>query len=157
PVAAADRVVHVRAARRRIAPVRGADVAVVAVERRRDAGARAVAGVGRARVAVGAGAAGRLEGAGGGAAVPVEDVAVVALFARIEDAVPAGGLLAHGRVEDVALDAARGEARPLDAEEVGGTRAPGERLVDPGTDDHAGRRRRCPGREAEEGPGVGVE
>src|SRR5439155_225454 len=58
----------------------------------------------------------RVELAGGRAAVAIQRVAVVALLARLDHAVAADrGLLPH-EVEEVRLDAAGRQPRPLDAE-----------------------------------------
>src|SRR5207247_7465774 len=137
----------------------GADVAVVAVERRAADADAAGAGVGRgAGVAVvahrqggcaaaahpgavtggggetrggaGAGLAGRLELTGGGAAVAGHRVAVVALLTRVEEAVAADRRDLPHEVEGVRLDAAGRQPRPLDAEEVRAARAARDRMQD---------------------------
>src|SRR5262249_17938550 len=140
--------------------VGGARVAVVAGVRVEggdlaDAGRGAGAVVG-ARVAVVAGAPGRLALTGRRAAVPVAGVAV-ALLAVVEDAVAADVGDAAGQGELIGLDAARGQPRTLDAEEVVATGAAGDALVGRRVADHPRRRRDRAGGVGEETGGVAVE
>src|SRR5439155_16642307 len=148
---------RIHAARRRVAGVRRAHVGVVARSRRPGTAAEQ-AGVGhRARIAVVAGfrvearepadarrvagrvaadaprRAGRARGgrqAGGGAAVAVEPVAVVALLERVEEAVAADLDCLPGDGEEVGLDTAPGESCSLDPEEVRAAGAARDAVVD---------------------------
>src|SRR5439155_3752587 len=171
-VAAGQGVHSVHAARGRVAGIGRAHVAVVAVGRwpahadaarariRRGAGVAVVAGQGVRGTAharggavagaatdagvVGASLAGCLELAGGRAAVARHEVAVVALIAEVDDAVPAHVRdLADDRAELVGLLPARRKARPLDPKDVRAARAAGDGLVRAWIADQPRRRRGC--------------
>src|SRR5262249_36609245 len=120
---------------------------------------RAVAhAVRRADVSVLAGRPGGLEGAGRRAAVAGERVAVVALLAGLEEAVPAkDGELPDEHVELLGLKAPHRETGAAQVEEVGPTRAAGHRLRSEGGSDVPRCGRHGARQEAQEGGHLAVE